>query len=50
VDTEANLTQARDLLARLDNAGALRPDKKALIPHVDEALAKLHGGDARKHR
>ena len=29
IDTEANLTQARDLLARLDNAGALRPDKKA---------------------
>ncbi len=50
VDTEANLTQARDLLVRLDTAGALRPDKKALIPHVDEALSKLHGGQGhRRH-
>ncbi len=50
VDSEANFVQARDLLVRLDNAGALRPDKKALIPHVEEALAKLRGADARKRR
>ena len=50
VDTVANLTQARDLLVRLDNAGVLRPDKKALIPRVEEALAKLRGGEGRKRR
>jgi tetratricopeptide (TPR) repeat protein len=50
IDTEANLTQARDLLVRLDSARALRPDKKALIPHVEEALAKLRSGEGPRRR
>jgi tetratricopeptide (TPR) repeat protein len=50
VDSETNFAQALDLLRRLDGAGALRPDKKALIPHVEDALAKMRGGNTRKRR
>jgi len=46
-DRETNLTQAKELLSRLDSAGVLRPDKKVLIAKVDEALAKLDGGAPR---
>jgi hypothetical protein len=52
-DSETNFTQAKDLLSRLDSAGVLRPDKKALIAKVDEALAQLDGGAPRvrpRHR
>jgi len=47
-DSQANFTQAKELLTRLDAAGVLRPDKKALIAKVDEALAGLDGGGSHR--
>jgi tetratricopeptide (TPR) repeat protein len=43
-DPRGNFAQAKDLLERLDQAGVLRPDKRALIAKVDDALTKFSSG------
>jgi hypothetical protein len=40
-DRSANLLRAIDILKRLDAAGMLPADKKALVPKIDEELEQL---------